>query len=814
MLQIAKQVIEYTSSHLFLTGKAGTGKTTFLRNLRHDCTKRFVILAPTGIAAINAGGSTIHSFFQFSFSPFVPNTRNSETYKLKKKKIALIKSLDLIVIDEISMVRADLLDRIDHALRYYRRSNRPFGGIQMLMIGDLCQLPPVAKEDEWNLLSSYYESPYFFSSWVLKQNDYLIVELDKVFRQKDEHFIELLNRVRNNTVDFKVLQQLNNRYLPDFNFQNADGYVRLVTHNYQARDINEQKLKLLNEPLYSFQAKTEGNFPSISFPTDEILELKRGAQVMFIKNDMEKRYFNGSLGVITYLDDKTIKVRLLEKDSEIQVPLETWENIKYEVNEKNKEIEEKIEGKFFQYPLRLAWAITVHKSQGLTFEKAIIDVNSAFAHGQTYVALSRCQSLEGMVLSSPLSLSAFISDQLVYDYSSQMNNRCPDDERLQYLSRQHVQMLLGHLFDFEEIQSVLAALVRHVQSHLKNVYPESIAQFSDSVTKLHERVVEVSRKFLSQTVNNLLNCTYKPESPLGERIRKGATYFIENLKPLSELIDSFRLVSDNKEVQNRSNDLVAELRLLLSCKIQLLENVADEGFHPSVYQKQRAILALGDTSSKVNIETETLQKGKEGLLVPTDLLHPQLHDMLTKWRKVKSDELRVPAYVVLQQKALLGISNLLPDNEKKLLKIPHFGKVTLEKYGKEILELVHQYLSKNDVSSPSLPVATLPEKKEPKIKTREVSYRYFLEGMSISDIAKTRQLVESTVLSHLSSYVAEGKITLNQLVSTQKQDRINDYLRRNDINNLPRFSELKAELGEDILYPEFSMVLDEYRLHN
>ena len=421
-LQLAWQFIENTGTHLFLTGKAGTGKTTFLKRLREHTPKRMVVLAPTGIAAINAGGVTIHSFFQLSFAPFVPETTFNSAqmhYRFSKEKRNIIRSMDLLVIDEISMVRADLLDAVDAALRRYRDREKPFGGVQLLMIGDLQQLAPVVKDSEWELLKNHYETPYFFASRALRETVYMTIELKKVYRQSDTFFLSLLNKIRENKADDEVLNELNRRYQPGFHPRKEEGYIRLTTHNYQAQQVNDRELASLPGRAYSFRAEVEGNFPEYSYPADEVLTIKEGAQIMFLKNDVssEKRYYNGMIGEVVSVDAKGMTVCGKDSTYVFQLLPEEWGNYKYVLNEDTKEITEEIEGVFRQYPIRLAWAITIHKSQGLTFERAIIDARNSFAHGQTYVALSRCKTLEGMVLETPLRREAIISDRIVDDFT-------------------------------------------------------------------------------------------------------------------------------------------------------------------------------------------------------------------------------------------------------------------------------------------------------------------------------------------------------------------------------------------------------------
>ena len=422
-LELAFDFVQYTGKNIFLTGKAGTGKTTFLKNLKEKSPKRMIVVAPTGVAAINAGGVTIHSFFQLSFAPQIGiESEQVRQMRFNKEKINIIRSLDLLVIDEISMVRADILDAVDRVMRRFKNGKKPFGGTQVLMIGDLQQLAPVVKSEEWNLLKREYETVYFFSSKVLKETSFVSIELQHVFRQQDDNFISLLNKVRDNQLDENSVEVLNRRFLPKFNPDDKDGYITLCTHNIQAERINESKLRSIKSASNVFSATIEGKFPEYSYPTSSELKLKAGAQVMFVKNDPspEKQFYNGKIGIITNIDEETVFVKCPDEDGEIAVTPLLWENVKYSIDKKTSEIKEEVEGSFVQIPLKLAWAITIHKSQGLTFERAIIDAEASFAHGQVYVALSRCKSLEGLVLSTPISGKSIINDRKVSGFIQQV----------------------------------------------------------------------------------------------------------------------------------------------------------------------------------------------------------------------------------------------------------------------------------------------------------------------------------------------------------------------------------------------------------
>lgn len=416
-IELARFIVEKTRRSLFLTGKAGTGKTTFLRDITRHTKKKHIVLAPTGVAAVNAGAMTIHSFFQFGLGAYVPGVVAPQTgYLIRKAKLDLIRNLDLIIIDEISMVRADLLDHIDAELRRIRRSYLPFGGVQLLMIGDLQQLPPIAHGEEEMILRQHYKSLYFFDCKALQNLEYSCIELKNVYRQNDSHFVDILNRARIGRLTPEDIDELNTRYQPRFMPRPEDNYIRLVTHNRMVQNVNEGEMTKLDGDEYAFDAKVTGTFPPESFPTAERLVLKKGAQVMFIKNDPDKRFINGTLGEVCYLYKDKIKVRIADTGVTIDVEPMEWENIRYQLDETDKTVHSTTIGKFKQYPVRPAWAITIHKSQGLTFDRAIIDARAAFSPGQAYVALSRCRSLEGIILSSPLRASAFMTDTTIDDF--------------------------------------------------------------------------------------------------------------------------------------------------------------------------------------------------------------------------------------------------------------------------------------------------------------------------------------------------------------------------------------------------------------
>lgn len=827
-LQLAWQFIENTGTHLFLTGKAGTGKTTFLRKLKDKTPKRMVVVAPTGIAAINAGGVTIHSFFQLPFAPYVPETKFMSAqsfHKFGKEKINIIRSLDLLVIDEISMVRADLLDAIDAVLRQYRDRYKPFGGVQLLMIGDLQQLAPVVKDEDWQLLSPYYDTAFFFGSRALRETEYVTIELKQIYRQNDTAFVNILNRIRENNADNSVLAELNKRYLPGFRPKEEEGYIRLTTHNYQAQRYNDSQLAALPGQVFNFKAKIQGTFPESSYPADEVLTVKKGSQIMFIKNDSsgEHRFYNGKIGLVTDVYKDRIIVRGNDDEESFVLEKEEWANSKYTLNPATKEITEEVEGTFIQYPIRLAWAITIHKSQGLTFERAIIDANSSFAHGQVYVALSRCKSLEGLVLGSPLRQEAIISDDTIDAFTSEVEALAPDREKLNKLQHQYFYEQLCEQFDFHALERHFALVLRLLDEHLYRLYPKLLERYKEAYELYKTKIAKVGDTFQLQ-YTELVNASddYVHDERLQQRLISGARYFGEQLEEiLTPLVTTTKIQTDNKELKKKFSEALTALQSALYIKKGTLLLTEKEGFSVSSYLKKKAVLMIegsekgevGERKSRASSATKSDKADR--VEVPTDILHPELYKRLITWRNAEAAKGSLPVYTVIQQKAILGIVNLLPRDVESLVRIPYFGKKTAEKYGDAILDMVNRYVEENKVQRPEMPEApkkktitvTQPEARVqvPKQDTKEISYSMFRQGMNIEEIAKTRELVTGTIAGHLEYYVRSGAIKVTELVSNEKVCKITAYLQKN--RDAHGITDVKVALGDEVSYADIRLVM-------
>ncbi|NOX42826.1 MAG: AAA family ATPase [Gammaproteobacteria bacterium] len=805
-LQLANDFVQYTSHNIFLTGKAGTGKTTFLHKLKESTPKRMIVTAPTGVAAINAGGVTLHSFFQMPFGPYVPGSdvqRQAEQRRFSKEKINIIRSLDLLVIDEISMVRADLLDGVDAVLRRYKHHHLPFGGVQLLMIGDLHQLSPVVKNDEWNLLKNYYDTWYFFSSNALKQTNMISIELKHIYRQSDAFFIQLLNRVRDNQLDSDTIQALNTRYIPAFHADNKKNYITLTTHNRSADNINDKQLAALNSKSFTFQAMIEDDYPVYNYPTAEKLTLKKGAQVMFVRNDSstDKLYFNGKIGKIIQLDQHCITVKCPNDGGTILVEPVTWENIKYTVDAKTKEITEEVIGTFTQHPLRLAWAITIHKSQGLTFERAIIDANAAFSHGQVYVALSRCKTFEGIVLSTPISQRAVKTDTKVAQFVEHASRNPPTQQQLNSAKILYQQKILLDSFDYQSLATNLTYFTKQLRNNHSNLQFSGSETIEEIKQQVIEEIITVADKFKRQ-LQSLFKHDKAPEddSNIQDRVRKASCYFTDKFQlRLIEWLSCFNFDTDNKELRKQINKALELLQHNLAIKIACLHSCRT-GFSTS---------ACLNAVSHAEIDFKSYAPAKQQSVDAdvADLQHPELFKALKTWRAKQAKKEEVEHYRILHQRVLIQIAGVLPDTLDALLHIKGIGKHTAEKYGNQLTAIVSEYCREHNIQ----PQQTPPEptiKKETKKDSKQISYELYLQGKDINEIADHRGMVASTIEGHLAYYVRLNQLDITELVTEEKIAVIKQAF---DEKGHESLKIIKEYLDDKFSYSEIRLVRESLR---
>lgn len=793
-LDLAWEFVNNTNRNIFLTGKAGTGKTTFLHKLKAESLKRMIVVAPTGVAAINAKGVTIHSFFQLPFGPITPDSsENRLAKKFAKNKINIIKSMDLLVIDEISMVRADVLDGIDQVLKRFRDKKKPFGGVQVLMIGDLQQLSPVIKEEEWQILTNYYSTGFFFGSKAFLACRALSIELTHIYRQESAQFIEVLNDIRNNALSDKTLTLLNKRYQPDFQAEDQQGYITLTTHNYRADRINNKELNRLKGPSFFYSATIERKFSEYMYPTHAELEFKVGAQVMFIKNDStpEKRYFNGKIGKIVALDKDQIVVRCPGDTMNIVAKPESWENIRYSVDKENKTIKEETVGRFTQMPLRLAWAITIHKSQGLTFDKIVVDAEDSFAHGQTYVALSRCRTLEGIVLTKPISGKNVIRNQEVESFSMQAEENQPNEQTLVDSQRMYQLSLHEELFDFHPLLSPIKRMTRIYYENQGSIKGNLIEKLEKIKEKGIIPLLKINTSFQKQIRNIVQDSLMETNLEFQERFKKGVVYFAKHTEEHIQIpLDALEFSTDNTAVRKDLVKFLSFLEDLLSVK-KICFNGLKTGFKTSAYIDLRAKATLQE-------KAKPKRKTRE---VSETTAHPILFQELRSLRMVLADADEVAPYQIFTQQSLFEMCQFLPTTSKELGQISGIGKVRLKKYGEEILETIREYCQTNNIT----PAKTIeiPKQKQAKPRSAEVTYDLFTSGKSISEIAKERNLVIGTIESHLSEYVASGDIAITALMPEAKYLELRGLMEKLSYSG---FGDLKNQIDEKFSYADIRLV--------
>lgn len=682
------KVIRETTKPIFITGKAGTGKTTLLHSLKSELSMNFIVTAPTSVAALNAGGTTLHSFFQIPFGPLVPSEGESiDTLRFNPEKLSIMRKLEVLIIDEISMVRADVIDYLDCLLKAVKSNTLLFGGVRLILVGDLYQLPPVTK-NEWNLLSSYYKEPYFFESYAIKKRLPVVIELQTVHRQKDLVFVELLGALRDNTITDEQLAILNERHVP-YDMGQTDGYVTVTTHNYRVDQLNREKLAALPGETYQYKASVSGDFSSDVFPVDDLISLKVGAQIIMVKNDSsgDNQYFNGRAAKVINLTDTNIRVRFLSDGTEFDLVQEVWQNVKYSADEQLGRITESNSGSFTQYPIKLGWAITVHKSQGLTYEKAIIEVSNSFTHGQAYVALSRCRTLSGLILNSPVVRSSIITDPTVVDF---MNRTLPlsDQVPIDQLILEEQYLFIQDILDFAFVRRYWSNAYAYLQENLvvneemmalclklKNLISLELCDVADNFNRKEISVLDRTKPIISGHL-------------IVDRLVRAASYFLPRLdvaiEGIFQIFDA--VIRFELDISGFLPDLNGLLVLLTSRR----------KFFEAIGHKIFDIVRLRSLVTE-NISTFQALKRPAKDRKQIDVLNPELYQALANWRKSRSREKGVPEYILLSERSLALIANRLPKTVEQLAGIPGIGHAKAKDIAPAVLEEINRFFGTNEL---------------------------------------------------------------------------------------------------------------------
>lgn len=815
-LQMAGDLIEKTGEHLFLTGKAGTGKTTFLHQLQSTTAKRFIVTAPTGVAAMNAGGVTLHSFFQLPFGPIVPNAPQRQPYRFSREKIRLIKTLDLLVIDEISMVRADMLDGIDAVLRRYRDARLPFGGVQLLLIGDLHQLPPVIKPQEQALLKDHYPSLYFFDSHALAQSGFISLELTEVFRQRDPRFIDLLNAVREERWTDDVLAVLNARHEAQATSgQASEQAITLTTHNHKADRINARHLLRLPGSETRFEARIDGDFPQTLYPLDAQLCLKPGCRVMFTRNDPNeaKQFYNGKMAQVESIENDRVRVIFEEDGQSFDVEPVDWQNVKYTLNSETGQIDEQVLGTFEQLPLRLAWAITVHKSQGLTFSHVRVDAEDAFSQGQIYVALSRCRSLEGLILTTPVGRPNVSADPVLQQFDARLQADRPDQAQLDQAQRRYQQLMLQQCFDFGALERALRQWLRQIGAMPSLIINRTYEELESLLTQVEQEWVVVSRKFQPVLENYCQQGPAEDNPELQHRLQRSADYFLPRLKTLEAVITGCDFSSDNARERKRLQNILTELADQTVVKIAEFSSFLQGFAVPSLLQaRTRALLSAE--------RRRPATKAKEAVLNESQVPFPELFERLKDWRRQEAQTQGVPAYAVMHQKALVQMVCHLPASTSALQSLPGVGPKTVERYGQALLDSVRRFAAEQAIDleqyhftpqpenagdhATESSQATVAEPESTGVASYQTSVALFRQGLDVAAIAAQRGLAQSTVETHLAQALEKGELSLDTVLpDAGRAERIRAALKQDGDQGL---GVVKAALGDDVSYGEIRWV--------
>lgn len=804
-LDLAFNYLFYTGRNVFLTGKAGTGKTTFLKRLKQICPKRMIVTSPTGVAAINAGGVTLHSFFQLPLGPQIPGSYSEPDRRFSKVKIDIIRSLQLLVIDEISMVRADLLDSVDTVLRRYRGSKDPFGGVQLLLIGDMQQLSPVVRAEDEEILRPYYDTYYFFGSKAWQKTPYVSIELNQIFRQTDTSYIDILNAIRNGKSDSNTLAKLNTRYIPNYVADKDDDVVTLVTTNAQAERINSLHMLELDTEQRTFNAEITGDFPESSFPVDRNLTFKSGSVVMFLKNDTggERRFFNGKIGRVVGFESDSVIVKCKDDSENIYVKPMRWENTKYTVDSKTKEITEEVVGTFTQIPLKTAWAVTIHKSQGLTFDHLLLNAHNSFAHGQVYVALSRCRTLEGLILLQPLQPSDIITDPAINTFAENIEQNIPDEGALSNDRRTYFFNLVAEMFDFSQLHASVQGLQRAV-AEAGNSFVGNNAVLEGIDSKIFGEMMTVAEKFIAD-INSKYAQSPNPEQvpELNQRISKGCVYFKQKIDTyIQPIAETFTFDCDDKVKAKRIRDHYEDFFKIFKIKNGCICSLQD-GFSIKSYLETKAKLSMSDFV--VDSHSKSSPSGANS----SDSKNPELYQLLSKWRKQAAEDIGVEPKEILSTKTLLSISNTVPSEYKELIQIKGMGGSKGKSFAKPIFDIVIDYRRRN-----GLPINELALERAAyeSMSSEEKTLSLLEDGCSVQEIAHKRGLALSTVFGHIERFVASGRIPAEIVIGAKCYEDICMFLAENP--KLKGLGEIRAGLNESYSWDEIRIALAGFKSEN
>lgn len=815
--ELACRFINETQENIFVTGNAGTGKTSFLRHIIANSPKNMVVAAPTGIAALNAGGVTLHSLFQLPFAPFIPTEQYQaeliRNIRQNKTKLDILRNMDVLIIDEISMVRCDVLDAIDTMLRSVRRNHKlAFGGVQVLFIGDLNQLPPVVKPDEWQLLSAYYKSPYFFESKVLGTMAPICIEFTKIYRQKESSFIELLNKVRNNALTPQDIKTLNNNYNPDFDPPAEDNYIILTSHNARAERSNQAKLDALKGRVYTYSAEIEDDFPEYLYPNDPNLALKIGAQVMFIKNDnVSRQYFNGKIGTVHSCNEDTIEVDC--KGELISVSRDYWENTKYSVADGSSTIQQQTLGRFIQFPLKLAWAITIHKSQGLTFEKVMIDAAFSFSSGQVYVALSRCTSLKGIVLLSRIENNAIVYDHRINEGVSKLTFQGRIDEYLLQSKKKYGLQLMIEILDCEALLKYSNFLYAEIRKWGDKFTPESLTWAGDLRTFFTNQQVIVDKFIPSLRVIAENEISFDGNDALLKRLNDAMRYFLPLLEGTLSKINDHKVSTELKEPSSKVSEYMNEIFQMLSQKLYIIDKCL-EGFNIVSYLGAKT--TFNPPKNKISVYNNVSRS------IDEDDNHGLLHGRLKKWRDTTCKSLDLPVYLIGNAEMIKTLASYMPVTEEELMKVRGFGPAKAKRFGPEILDIITSYCDEFDIT-PDRTVSELEfilaQKKEAKksvskdkkekINTRTITLQLWKTKKTITEIAEERSLAKGTIEYHLAELVSEKEISVFDLIQPGDVEKVIKVIEDNRESSL---TELKHLIPEEITFGQLRAVKNHYEL--